>query len=104
MHTSTERKVPFSSCGMERKEMFQTRGQTELGSHPAFAQGLSTTASEHPLSDSVSLGKLPSLGGPPCSHFKWACKGDRSGTLLWVRCLAKYLPQNNGSISDTISI
>lgn len=34
----TERRVPFSSCGMERKEMVQTRGQTELGSHPAFAQ------------------------------------------------------------------
>lgn len=74
MRTSTERKVPFSSCGMERKEMVQTRGQTELGSHPAFAQGLPTTASEHPLSDSVSLDKLPNLGGPPCSHSKWVCK------------------------------
>lgn len=63
MCTSTERKVPFSSCGMEHKEMVQNSRQTELGSHPASAQRLTTTASEHPLIDGVSLDKfLTSLG------------------------------------------
>lgn len=63
MCTSTERKVLFSSCEMEHKEMVQNSGQTELGSYPASAQGLTTTASEQPLIDGASLDKfLTSLG------------------------------------------
>lgn len=42
----TEHKTPFSSCGMEHREMIQNLGLTELGSNPVFAQEHTTTASE----------------------------------------------------------
>lgn len=41
--TYTEHNM-FSSCGMEHREVVESRGQTELSSDPAFAQGLTAVA------------------------------------------------------------
>ena len=60
----------FSSVGGNIKKWLRVGGQTELGSNPAFAQGLAAIAREDSLIDCVSLDKLSNLFGPQFSHLK----------------------------------